>query len=685
MSELLNRFSLEAAKFNRQVFLSLLLIWIAIVACAIVSINSQGFSDRQRRLWIWIIVGVPLLGLLAYLPFSVRREDLPQVFLMKIHKDRALKKAKSAPPLRRPNGLTSPPTRGPGSSHPPAKPCTIFRRLTAAARAAVFSLAILPAMLHAQQPQFRTTRPAPVLDQTTGGNGAGYTGTEGLTNIPPGAFQPEPPVVTPQSLFRNSQFPTVSAATPPLGPEIHSDNVSAEFKLGLPALGGTLPFLGRGFAPENADLKIGPLYFKVLSLEAGVLYSDNINLTPDHQQSGTIAITALTLDVVAQITESLRLATAATFVYFPIEGKVGVAGFGIGDIYELGLAQGPLAHAQVTWDTDIGGWHVVLMDEFLIQQGLFSDSIQSNDVLFQGSRFDEESRAGRYVFVAPQTDVFQNGNNPNNNNRFTNDLAVYSNEISASAERLLPGTVRLQMRVYHDDLWYNQGNRGQPSLREGASVILASERDNMRFKPFFTYEAFRTDQFDGVQSIFRAGISGPITDQLNLFAEVGYYLGGFGDNGLLWDVELRHIAGPYTQEALSYARAFNYFHDEITEGVGYNIQQILGPRLTGSAYVYRLDVSDQIDNDNFTRNEWLTGVSFAWLLGPKTTLRLTGEYASYDPVHTEAWSGRAELGYNITDTLLLRFLYQYQKSTSQEFDQNYTENLFFLSLTKYFE
>jgi len=96
MSEILNRFSLESAKFNSQIFLSLLLIWIALVYCAVVSINSQGFSERQRRLWVWIIVCVPLLGLLAYLPFSVRREDLPQVFLMKIHKDRALKKVKSA-------------------------------------------------------------------------------------------------------------------------------------------------------------------------------------------------------------------------------------------------------------------------------------------------------------------------------------------------------------------------------------------------------------------------------------------------------------------------------------------------------------------------------------------------------------------------------------------------------------
>ncbi len=92
MSEILNRFSLEAAKFNGQVFACLLLLWIAMVCCAILSINSQSFSERQRRAWRWIVIGVPLFGLLAYLPFSVRREDLPQIFLLNLHKNRLPKK-----------------------------------------------------------------------------------------------------------------------------------------------------------------------------------------------------------------------------------------------------------------------------------------------------------------------------------------------------------------------------------------------------------------------------------------------------------------------------------------------------------------------------------------------------------------------------------------------------------------
>ncbi len=99
MRELLNRFSLEAAKFNGQVFICLLLIWAVLVGCAMVSIRTQGFSARQQRMWIWVVACVPLVGLLVYLPFSVRREDLPQILVLMLQKDRLAKRArKSTPP-----------------------------------------------------------------------------------------------------------------------------------------------------------------------------------------------------------------------------------------------------------------------------------------------------------------------------------------------------------------------------------------------------------------------------------------------------------------------------------------------------------------------------------------------------------------------------------------------------------
>jgi hypothetical protein len=557
--------------------------------------------------------------------------------------------------------------------------------------AGLLLLAIAPAFAEAQQPpQFRTAQgAAPIRDQTAlGSSSAGFTGTEGLTTMPANAFQPDPPLVNPASLFRNTTYPYGPLITPPaLGPSVHSESLTADFKLGLPSISGGVPFLQRGFEPQDADLKVGPFFFKLRALEAAILHSDNIYLTPDHRESGTIAIAALTVDVVAQLTETLRLATSGTFVYLPFQGKVGVTGFGLTDFYDFGLTAGPLAHAQITWNTQIGGWNVVFSDDFQISEAIYSDDIRSNDVAFEGSTFNDEAVAGRYVLRPDQNDVFQDAGSRANQVNFRNDnIVVYSNTVSAEVDRLLPGTIRLSAQVYHTDLWYNQGNRGLPELREGATISLADERENLRFKPYFIYQAFRTDEFSGVQNIFRLGVTGPITNQLQLYAEAGYYVGGFGESGALWRVQLDHTAGPYTRESLIYARSFNYFHDEITEGLGYNFQQVLGPRLNGDAYVYRLRNEDFFgDNTEFTEDEWRFGLRFTYAAGPKTTVRLTGEYDISDPNHTDAWVGRLEIGYNFTNTLMLQFVYQYQQSKSQIFQENYTENLFYLSLTKYFE
>jgi hypothetical protein len=88
MKELLGRFSLEAVKFNGQILACLILIWVAVLACAISSIMAQPFSKRQRAFWIGLILCVPLVGLLAYLPFSFRKEELPHIFLAKRKKEK---------------------------------------------------------------------------------------------------------------------------------------------------------------------------------------------------------------------------------------------------------------------------------------------------------------------------------------------------------------------------------------------------------------------------------------------------------------------------------------------------------------------------------------------------------------------------------------------------------------------
>lgn len=96
MSEIFNRFSLQAAKFNGQVWLCIGVIWLIVLACTIASIREQPFSIRQQRFWIFAVIFVPIFGLLAYLPFSFRREQLAQFFFIHSQRDRPKKGVSAA-------------------------------------------------------------------------------------------------------------------------------------------------------------------------------------------------------------------------------------------------------------------------------------------------------------------------------------------------------------------------------------------------------------------------------------------------------------------------------------------------------------------------------------------------------------------------------------------------------------
>jgi hypothetical protein len=584
----------------------------------------------------------------------------------------------------------------------------------------IFSGFLNPPAIFAQTvPQFRAAQLPPILDppptgntapagNSIGGNaaansatspsgsspvsapsGAGFTGTEGLTTIPANsyAFQSEPPVVTPTSLFRNSQLPYGQlVALPGLGPNVASEDINGGVKLSLPLVEGGIPFLSQhGFQPQDADLKIGPVYLKVRELQAAYLFSDNINLTPVGQ-SGSIAFVGITIDIMAQITETLRIATEGTFVYLPIQNQAGIAGFGLSDFYNFGLVSGPLAHAQLAWDTQIGGWNVVFRDDFQVLAALFSNDFRSDDPLFEGGNFNDQAVAGRYILRPEQGYIFQREGPVNEQVNFRNNVVVYTNTVSAGVDRLLPGTIRLTARAYHQDVWYNQGTSNDSVTSvDGVTVALVSERENTRFKPYFIYDAFRTNEFSGVQNIFRLGVTGPITNQLNVLAEGGYYVGGLQGSGGLWRFQLNHDAGPYTQESIIWAREFNYFHDEIDDEVGYNFHQILGPKMNFDAYAYRILAEYSYSNGaSPSEDQWRLGVRYTYNMGPRTSLRVTGEYGSFDPGATSWWLGRTELAYNLTDTCLLRFIYQYQQSRSELLSWNYKEDLFFISLTKYF-
>jgi len=73
MSDLLQRFSFSAAKFDKGTVACLVVIWLLVLGCAMLSIYSQSFTRRQRWFWILTIVCFPGVGLLCYLPVSLAK------------------------------------------------------------------------------------------------------------------------------------------------------------------------------------------------------------------------------------------------------------------------------------------------------------------------------------------------------------------------------------------------------------------------------------------------------------------------------------------------------------------------------------------------------------------------------------------------------------------------------------
>lgn len=511
------------------------------------------------------------------------------------------------------------------------------------------------------------------------------TGSESLpTTLPQGAYQTPPTPGVPYSkLFRNTGAPYTNPLQQiAVTPSVRTESVEARGTLGLPPIIASFPLIQRGFEPQDADLKLGPVYFKLQGLSAAVLASDNINLTEENRESGTISILTITGSVVAQLTEGLRLALSGSFVYLPFTNEAGIAGFGLYAPYVFGFDSRPIVRSEVTWNTVIGGWNVVFADDFQIGIGRFSNNTRDNAVLFSGGGFDEFDQAGRYIFRAPQNQITDTDRDYDYDSN--SEIIYYSNIISAQVDRLVVGKTRLRVQASHENLWYNQGNRGLPKLRDQANVSLVSERENMRFKPFVIYQALKTDLQDSFQQSVRGGVDGPITDQLQFHGEVGWYFGDRSD-AFLWLVSLRHQAGPHTEQSIFYGRAVNSFYDELNETAGYNIRQVLGPKVVADAFILHNKVTALLD-DGFSYSEYRTGLRFSIVAGPRTNFILTGTYAlvESDQGQSNTWTGLAQVSHYFTDTFLGRLVYQYQQNDSDFFDDNYYENLVFLSLTKYF-
>lgn len=453
---------------------------------------------------------------------------------------------------------------------------------------------------------------------------------------------------------------------------------SAGLNLGLP--------FSKGFNPEEADLKLGPMLFKLGYLRSALLVSDNIRRSNTDRDADAIAIGVLSGTALLQLGEGFQLATTGALVYFPLENKLGFT-TGFDDLLMLGAIVDPALRAQASYDLTIGGWTVLLSDDFRVDRGRYYTSTRDDFGSFDGIPLTESDRAGHYVFTAPNLGPERDWDDPENGSDFT----VYSNTIRATAETLFRADTRITLRASHQDLWYDTDDEYLPSGYDRLYARAASQRENMRFKPFAAYGATRIS-YDGENrgwdQTAEFGFSGPITDQLFLYASAGGFIrGDSSDLSALYQLRLDHIAGSFTRESLALARTVDEYSDTINQTIIYNLHQVLGPDLRGDLFVEYTD-REPIDRDFAGSRIFRTGVRLSYLFSPKTDLRLAGIYnhaeidddgGSYD-----TWTGRLELRHRFASDLESRLLYQYQQRDADVDQDSYYENLVMLSVTKFF-
>ena len=92
MRDFIDRFTLDAIKFDYQVLAGMVIIWMLVVVCSIHSLLNQRIKPSTRNLWIAVILGLPVIGVLFYLPFSFRLENYPDLFIWKKSKANSGKK-----------------------------------------------------------------------------------------------------------------------------------------------------------------------------------------------------------------------------------------------------------------------------------------------------------------------------------------------------------------------------------------------------------------------------------------------------------------------------------------------------------------------------------------------------------------------------------------------------------------
>lgn len=430
---------------------------------------------------------------------------------------------------------------------------------------------------------------------------------------------------------------------------------------------GNLGILTRQFAPELATVKAGPLYFDLLWLGAGALWSDyngNLN-TAGNKGDGVIAYVDVGVRGVFKLSDSLYISAVADLMYLPISNRFAL---------RFGGTQ-PALLTRLNYSKTLGPWDVLLYDEFRGQPSLN---------WYGPANVNGYDRAGRYFYgfqTSGPTNSFQNSN-----------YVIFTNTIGMSLSRLVfDNSWRLWLTGTHMDFWRGYGFESH-QRQEHLGAALGYEGSRIPFAPRFSYDMYAYGGSDLIMHQALLSLTGRLTENLNWLGRVGesFNTGSSHSNGnrFIWNIDLRHTLTKNTTQSLGLGQTVfnnNVIGESIlSKFVQYSINQRFSSRAYGNAFIQYADSETNLLTMQTSRR---TSVGMAFNYQPLDFTQLSAAII-YEKFHqsilsTDRWrytlTATQQLGMRLTGSLF----YQYEDYQGNS-PSRFSEHVIGVTLRRYF-
>jgi len=433
------------------------------------------------------------------------------------------------------------------------------------------------------------------------------------------------------------------------------------------SLDGGFPVFTNRYNPDKAHFKAGPFYLDILSIGAGVLYSDytpakGFSPFPEGEEDGWLGYIDLDVRALLQVTNNFYLSAATRLMYLPGSNRVA---------WQLGYGSQPFMQFRLNYEDSFGPWDLLVYNEFRGQLGV--------DIWNEVGSGAEE-RAGRYYFGIP---VVQN----NRYSFFDDGAVVFLNQAGARATRALGNDWRWWLRGDRTDFWQGWDFKNHTGRNHWGTTV-GYEGARLPFAPYASYDGYHFEELGSVYHHARLGGRGRLTENLSINAEGGYLWTNSQDpdqDQFTWRVGLNHDLSERTRHGISGGQYFfvNDLYPEaaVSDFISYNINHRVTENLQARLYAQWAD-EEYLGRDGVRRKRDMYGGYLNFRPGMFTNVQGGAYYQETRETDgdftDDRWVYYGMVTQRVFSRLSIWFRYQFDESDF------YDEHLYATGVRRYF-